>query len=117
LDRMTEFYGQVFGLPQTNDTVLDNRTLRFLSSGASQIKLVYFHDTPVTAAAAGGPSTSTGIRYMTWYVDDIQVTVRAITDGGGSVSSPPAEVRPGTWLSWAADPEGNWIELLQLPPA
>ncbi len=114
LERMSTFYGEAIGLPQSNENALENRMLRFFTLGASQLKLVHHHDTP-PASAPGGAGTATGIRYMTWYVIDIQDAVARITEGGGAVSTPPVEVRPGTWLSWAEDPEGNWIELLQLP--
>ena len=47
-------------------------------------------------------------------VDDIQQTYQDLLDRGAQKLNPPVDVAPGRTACYLQDPEGNWLELLEL---
>jgi catechol 2,3-dioxygenase-like lactoylglutathione lyase family enzyme len=56
-----------------------------------------------------------GATYLTFIVRDLAGVVRNLESRGVVFDSAPApmEVRPGTWLAFFRDPEGNVLELVE----
>lgn len=55
-----------------------------------------------------------GAPHLAIQVDDIEAVQRRLVQGGAKPINPAAELAPGRVACYLQDPEGNWIELLQL---
>ena len=55
-----------------------------------------------------------GATHLAFIVDDIQGTFQALVSGGAKKLNPPTEVEPGKTACYLQDPDGNWIELLEI---
>jgi catechol 2,3-dioxygenase-like lactoylglutathione lyase family enzyme len=55
-----------------------------------------------------------GGSHLAFEVDDIEATYRQLTSRGANKLNPPVEVAPGRKACYLQDPEGNWIELVEL---
>lgn len=62
----------------------------------------------------GGLIGATGYRYWTITVDNIEEAVKACEDAGYKITVPVTEFRPGVTISMIEDPDGNWVELVQM---
>jgi predicted enzyme related to lactoylglutathione lyase len=50
-------------------------------------------------------------------VDDIRAVHRGLVDAGVTFIRPPEQEDWGGWVASFADPDGNTLQLMQLPPA
>lgn len=55
-----------------------------------------------------------GATHLAFQVDDIQAAYEKLTEGGAKMMNPPAELAPGRVGCYLQDPDGNWLELLEL---
>ena len=55
-----------------------------------------------------------GATHVALLVDDIHAMYARLAEKGGQVMNPPAELEPGRIACYLQDPDGNWIELLEL---
>ena len=55
-----------------------------------------------------------GAAHLAIQVDDIQAMFEKVTAGGAQTLNPPAELAPGRMACYFQDPDGNWLELLEL---
>lgn len=113
-DAMLAFYRDVIGLKvQGQMPMPGGGTMHRLLCGDSLIKLVVVASTPA-AAAPGGIQGGAGYRYWTISVSNLSKMVQACTDAGASVVWTEREIRPGVRIAMVADPDGNWVEFLQV---
>jgi catechol 2,3-dioxygenase-like lactoylglutathione lyase family enzyme len=114
LAAMTEFYSVILGLPHLDDQPIPGGMLRRFLLGDAGLKLVSFDRDPTSANPPDGMAAgATGLRYLTIDVGDVAGTVERCTAAGHPVPVPLMEFRPGMPIAIVADPEGNWIELIQ----
>ncbi len=115
IEAMTAFYRDTLGLEI--EAVLDmpgGMQMTRLICGTTIIKLVVLPDTPAPTNPPGGIMGGTGIRYFTISVDNLEQAVATCADAGCSIPVPIRESRPGVNIAMIEDPDGNWVELLQL---
>ena len=55
-----------------------------------------------------------GAAHLALEVDEIHRTFEKLVAGGARSLNPPAELAPGRIGCYLQDPDGNWLELLQL---
>ncbi len=55
-----------------------------------------------------------GASHLALQVDDIQAVHEKLIKGGAKSMNPPAELAPGRVACYIQDPDGNWLEILQL---
>ena len=55
-----------------------------------------------------------GATHLALLVADIHALYARLAEKGGQVMNPPAELEPGRIACYLQDPDGNWIELLEL---
>ena len=55
-----------------------------------------------------------GGSHICFDVDDIDATHRALVEGGATELNPPVDIVPGRRACYMQDPDGNWIELLEI---
>jgi predicted enzyme related to lactoylglutathione lyase len=81
--------------------------------GDSVIKVIELDPKPSVEAATGGIRGATGYRYWTISVGNLNACVVKAEAAGSKIVVPAKEVRPGVTIAIIADPDGNWVELLE----
>jgi catechol 2,3-dioxygenase-like lactoylglutathione lyase family enzyme len=127
LDKLLAFYTGVLGLKLVNRvTVPADKAqatgltrhgydvARLQTSYGERIKLLQPAAAPEAAARGAAILDRQGATYLTFIVRDLPAVVRGLEAQGVVFDSAPApmEVRPGTWLAFFRDPEGNVLELV-----
>ena len=115
VDKMLGFYTQALGLEKIE--VMDlpgGAKLHRLQCGTSWVKLVQPASAPPVKAAPGGIGGATGMRYFTISVADLDGLTDKAKEWGANVAVPVTEFRPGVRISIIEDPDGNWVELLDM---
>lgn len=112
---MLAFYRDVIGLAVQGEMPMPggNGTMHRLLCGDSLIKLVVLPATQAVAAP-GGIGGANGYRYWTITVGNLAEMVQACADAGAKVVMAEREIRKGVRIAMVEDPDGNWVEFLQL---
>ena len=55
-----------------------------------------------------------GGSHLAFAVDDIQATYKSLSRAGAQTLNPPIAVAPGRTVCYLQDPDGNWLELMEL---
>jgi len=113
-DAMMNFYRDVLGLAV--EGVMDmpgGGVMHRLKVGDSVIKVIETDPLPETDAAPGGIRGATGYRYWTITVGNLVDSVARVEQAGHKVIVSAKEIRPGLTIAIVADPDGNWVELLE----
>ena len=128
LDALLAFYTDVVGLTLVNRvsvpadmaratglTEHGYSVARLQTSYGERIKLLQPGVTPESAVRGAAILDRQGTTYLTFIVRDLAGAVRNLESKGVVFDSAPApmEVRPGTWLAFFRDPEGNVLELVE----
>lgn len=112
---MLKFYQDTLGLePDGEWQMPGGGHMTRLKCGTTVVKLVVNAQQPPAQSPPGGIGGATGYRYFTISVSNIAEATSACQDAGYKIAVPVTEVRPGTSISIIADPDGNWVELLQI---
>jgi len=109
------FYVDVLGLELVEQLTIPWGTMHRLRFGDSWLKLVDPTGSP-PPGPAGGIDGATGIRYLTFEIDDVEaVWERAMAAG----ATPYHDLGPfgtkGVVMGMVLDPDGNVVELLHRP--
>ncbi|HRP22045.1 MAG TPA: VOC family protein [Alicycliphilus sp.] len=128
LPRMRYFYENALGCQFVNEVAVpaDKARQAALSDGGytvvrlqtsygERIKLLAPANPPAAAVHGGPILDQPNACYLTFIVDDIDAAIARLQAHGVEFLTGPArvEVRPGTFLSFCRDPEGNVLELVQ----
>ena len=115
-DAMLEFYRDVIGLEFEATMALEAvgiARMDRLRCNDSVLKLVTT-TSEVPAGVDGGVEGCTGMRYFTIAVDDIAAAVADCEAAGTPIVWPLREIRPGVTIAMVEDPDGNWVEFIQM---
>jgi len=111
------FYRDTLGLTHVDDlTPTPGTLIRRYAAGSTLVKLVSLDPPPTAANPPGGAYAALGIRYLTFYVTDVEHVVYRCLDAGFEVPQLPRESRPGVVVAKVADPDGNWLEFITRRP-
>lgn len=114
-EKMLGFYRDTLGLePDGEMKMPGGGIMHRLNCGTSTIKIVVQGKEPGAVAPPGGIRAATGYRYWTISIDNIEASVKACEDAGYKIPVPVTEIRPGVSIAMVEDPDGNWVELLQI---
>jgi len=114
-EKMLAFYRDTLGLePEGEIPMPGGGTMYRLKCGSSVIKIVVNGKEPAAAAPPGGIRGATGYRYWTITVDNLEQSVDACKNAGYQVVVPVNEFRPGVSIAIIEDPDGNWVEFVQI---
>jgi catechol 2,3-dioxygenase-like lactoylglutathione lyase family enzyme len=116
--RSLAFYRDVLGFEHVGEMPMPGGggTMHRLLCGTTLIKLVH-PATETAAAAPGGIQGAYGYRYFTISVDNLAEVTEQCGTAGHTVVVPPREIRGGISISIVEDPDGNWVEFLQVTSA
>ena len=113
LQPMLNFYGGQLGL--SVESVIDmpgGGVMHRFQAGDSIVKVIETDPKPDLEAAPGGIRGATGYRYWTMHVNDLEGMVASLEAVGAKIVMPVKEIRAGITIAIVADPDGNWVELL-----
>ena len=114
LDAMLAFYRDTLGLAfEATIPMPGGGVMNRFKVGDSVIKIIETEPRPAAAAAPGGIRGATGYRYWTITVSNLDTCLAKIAADGHKVVVPAKEIRPGVTIAIVADPDANWVELLQ----
>ncbi len=114
IDAMLAFYRDVIGLEfEAAISMPGGGVMNRFKVGDSVIKIIELDPAAPADAVPGGIRAATGYRYWTITVGNLEACVQKATDSGSEVVVPVKQVRPGITIAIIADPDGNWLELLQ----
>jgi lactoylglutathione lyase len=116
-EAMVDFYGNVVGFPALPDVPMDGFLVKRFQVGDCVLKIVTFDEKPGGTHAAGMLGDSTGLRYWTVSVSNLDEIIAAVEAAGQKVVEGPTEVRPGVTIVLVADPDGNLLEFVNRPAA
>ena len=112
------FYTEGLGLtPLARLPVSRTRALHRFVIGDATLKLLEQEGVPAPVPSSAPWDAAIGIRWLTFDVDDVAATVKCCLEAGGFLIAAPAEIRPGLWVAFVGDPDGNAVELVQRPDA
>jgi catechol 2,3-dioxygenase-like lactoylglutathione lyase family enzyme len=114
-DAMVNFYGNVLGFPALSDVPMDGFLVKRFQVGDCVLKIVEFDKEPGGRAVPGALGESTGLRYWTVSVDNLDDVLAAVRAAGQDIVDGPNEVRPGVSLALVTDPDGNLLEFVNRP--
>ena len=136
MERSLEFYQDLLGLRQERNQILEGEFISelvgypdarlhivYLGTGdlRHSVELIQYLN-PAGAAAAMPERHQVGASHLGVIVDDLDAFYAELSSRGVRFVSPPA-IRPGALYPMASkgcymqDPDGNWLELLERPPA
>jgi catechol 2,3-dioxygenase-like lactoylglutathione lyase family enzyme len=112
---MLKFYRDTLGLKVEGELVMPggNHMTR-LACGTTTLKIVVNAKRPPAEAPPGGIGGATGLRYFTISVSNLEQATNELAEAGYKVVVKPREIRAGVTISMIEDPDGNWVELLQV---
>ena len=114
-DASLAFYRDTLGFEDQGTMPMPGGGTMFrLMCGTSLIKLVSLADPPTAEAPPGGIAGATGYRYWTVSVSNLDELAAACGEAGYKVAVSPREIRPGIKIAMIEDPDGNWVELLEV---
>ncbi len=115
VEPMLKFYRDTLGLEQEGEMAMGGGgKMTRLRCGTTVVKLVVHGRAPSAKAAPGGLNGATGYRYWTISVSNIAEATAECEAAGYKVAVPVTEIRPGVSIAMIEDPDGNWVELLQI---
>ena len=136
MDRSLEFYQDLLGLKQERNQILEGEFISelvgypdarlhivYLGTGdlRHSVELIQYLN-PTGTPAAMPERHQVGASHLGVIVDDLDAFYAELSSRGARFVSPPA-IRPGAVYPIASkgcymqDPDGNWLELLERPPA
>ena len=136
MERSLEFYQDLLGLKQERNQILEGEFIsELVGYPDARLHIVYLGTGDLRHSVeliqylnpAGTPAVMTerhqvGASHLGVIVDDLDAFHAELSSHGVRFVSPPA-IRPGAVYPMASkgcymqDPDGNWLELLERPPA
>lgn len=116
LDAALGFYRDLLGLPvRAEMDVAGVGHLVLLDLGVSTLKLVAPESEPAFTPARGGVRASAaGLRYCTMTVVGLGEVIDRCQNAGCRIAMRPTQVTPSITVAAVEDPDGNWIELMEV---
>jgi catechol 2,3-dioxygenase-like lactoylglutathione lyase family enzyme len=112
-DRLVDFYVTAMPATRLEPRVFDFATIHRMACGPITLKVFVPTARPAAPPTAGHFGDIGGLRYLTFWVDDLDALTERWTAAGGTVAEPPRDLRPGVRFALLADPDGNWVEALE----
>jgi glyoxylase I family protein len=128
-DEMLAFYLDTVGLePEYSVSLPDGGVMHRLLCGASIFKIICPANKPSEGIRSTAPATPVltipdlmdladlirGYRFVMIWVDDLEEAFARCEQAKAPVVYPPLDSRPGVRVVIVEDPDGNWIEFVQM---
>lgn len=118
-DAALAFYRDTLGFEDTGSMPMPGGggTMYRLLCGTTLVKVVAPSAELPAMAPPGGIQGGYGYRYWTISVSNLDEITQRCATAGRTVVVEPREIRPGVRISMVEDPDGNWVEFLEVAPA
>ena len=83
------------------------------AGGQHNLELIQYLS-PSSAQRPTNERSVQGATHLCIQVDDIETIFETLMSNGAKKLNPPKELAPGRTACYLQDPDGNWLELLQL---
>ena len=114
IEAMITFYGKVLGLElEASIPMPGGGTMNRFRVGDSIIKVIELEPSAPAESPPGGIRGATGYRYWTIHTPNLESVINKIENNGYEVVVPAKVIRAGITIAIVADPDGNWVELLE----
>jgi catechol 2,3-dioxygenase-like lactoylglutathione lyase family enzyme len=119
--RTKHFYTTLLGFPEQPEMQLPSSmgvvgdVRHAVTAGATTLK--FWKIGRVLPTPTGAPERRTGIRVMRAWVADVDAVHAELVGRGVEIAVPPRDLAETGRGMTIADPDGNWIELIQFRPA
>lgn len=108
LQRLVNFYTNTLGFPIAGRL---GDSITFVDIGGTRLELIEKPD--ITVAQE---EDRKGMLHIAFEVDDVQQTYEEFKAKGVEFHIPAREARPGLWVAFFRDPDGNILEFFQATP-
>ncbi len=108
------FYRDTLGFEHVGTMPMAGSVMERLMCGTSLIKLVVPEKKLENKAAGGGLQGAYGYRYWTITVTNLDEILAKAAADGYNVPVPRRNIRPGVDIAMVEDPDGNWVEFIEL---
>jgi len=117
-DAALGFYRDTLGFTDTGSMAMPGGggTMYRLLCGSTLVKIVAPEAELPATAPPGGIQGAYGYRYWTISVANLDEITDRCAAAGRTVVVKPREIRPGVRISMVEDPDGNWVEFLEVTP-
>ena len=112
--RALKFYRDTLGLEYDGEIAIPGGIMQRVKCGDSVIKLVELKNPPKKEDDGGGLQGSTGYRYMTIMVENLIDVLSNCENSGYKVAMKKTEIRAGVSIGFVEDPDGNWLEFVEV---
>ena len=115
-DAALGFYRDTLGFEDTGSMSMPGGggTMYRLLCGSTLVKVVAPDRELPATAPPGGITGAYGYRYWTISVSNLDEITARCAGAGRKVVIEPREIRPGVRISMVEDPDGNWVEFLEV---
>ena len=114
-EKSLAFYRDTLGFEFQGETPMGGGgRMQRLLCGTTLIKLVTPGEEPAAKAAPGGIGGASGYRYFTISVSNLDELTAKCEGAGYNVAWTPREIRAGVRIAMVEDPDGNWVEFLEI---
>jgi hypothetical protein len=110
---LVDFYAAVLDTEPQEPRVFPFASVHRVACGPVTVKVMVPAERPDAQAETTAFWDVGGLRYLTLWVDDLDVLVDRWKRNGGTITSPPAILRPGVRSALLSDPDGNAVEAMQ----
>ena len=130
IDRMLKFYTEVLGFKKFADnsvplemttrvgqTPHGLRVIRLLTPNGEMVRLIRVGKPPAPGKVPPYIFERHGLIYVSFIVADLDGILKRLKENGVKLVSgeQKIEVRPGVFVVYVLDPEGNYVEFLEYP--
>lgn len=113
-DDIIGFYRDTFGMRELEPRSFPSGVVHRLGYNESLVKIMIPATSPRVVDQSGEPFwASTGLRFFTFWVDDLDAVLEQVRPRGGVVETGPLDLRPGVRTAVLRDPLGNSIEVME----
>jgi len=113
---IVDFLAEVFELEPLPPVAAGPGMLHKLQSPGAVLKVMIPANPPEAAKAAEPFLARTGLRYLTFFVDDLDAVLARATARRAKIQYGPAERGGGVRIAVIEDPDGNTMEVVQGSP-
>jgi predicted enzyme related to lactoylglutathione lyase len=112
---LADFYAEVFEIERLETMDSGVGTVHRLDLPGALLKVMVPKRDPDPAPEAKAFFSFTGLRYLTFYVGGLDGILERAAARGGTVGHGPTDVGGGVRIAVLSDPDGNAIEMVELP--
>jgi catechol 2,3-dioxygenase-like lactoylglutathione lyase family enzyme len=104
-----DWVGRIIGL----EDVKAELSMMRAPEGGAEVELVKFHSPPMQRGDSGAPSNFSGLRHVSFLVDDIDAVVAVLDDRGVELVGELVQYENSYRLCYVRGPEGIIVELAE----